>query len=213
MDKLNLTSDEARTRIGEDVNERYKRVTSSIGLITSRRTKIDVVVDPTSVTSILPDLEIDGIEKVLKISCMVGTRPRLLDELTYEEITDRAAADATPTAFAVKLMGSQMVTIRLNAFPSTTTFTLSVEGYDLADVLDDSAEPAFPEDFHDILIEGALADELNKMEKPQLAQMREARFESRLSDLRMFIAKSAYLDIQQGKRSTDRDKWMFRYLP
>jgi hypothetical protein len=37
------------------------------------------------------------------------------------------------------------------------------------------------------------------MEKYQLAADRENKFQQRLSDMRMFIAKSGYLDIAQGK--------------
>jgi hypothetical protein len=43
-------------------------------------------------------------------------------------------------------------------------FTLQADGYERADTLTGSQEPAFRESFHDILIEGVLADEYRKLE-------------------------------------------------
>jgi hypothetical protein len=58
----------------------------------------------------------------------------------------------------------------------------------------DGDEPTFPADFHDILVEGARYEELRKMDKMMpLAQEAYGRFEKRMSDLRYFLAKSAYL--------------------
>lgn len=198
MDRLNLTSDDARTRVGLRINDRYRRVTSSIGLQVSRRTVVDLAVDPTDPDSELPDLKISNMEKVLKVTRIVNDSVFLLKELTYDEITLVSSPDANPHAFAVKRMGNNYVIITLDTTP-TTAFTLRVEGYEIAPDLADNIEPVFPLDFHDILVEGAMSDELRKMEKPQLAQISESKYEQRLSDLRMFIAKSAYLDIAQGK--------------
>ena len=61
--------------------------------------------------------------------------------------------------------------------------------------------PAFAESFHDLLVYGAVAIELEKMEKYELAKAQEARCEGRISELRMFIAKSAYRTMWQGKTS------------
>jgi hypothetical protein len=200
MKRLNLTSDVARARIGEAVNERYKKVTSSIGLDTSRRVDITIEVDPqNSDFDSLPELTIQGVEKVIKISLPNedGTI-KVLSEVYYEEITTVATVSRLPRAWAVKKMGAQQIIVRLDSFPETP-FTLKVEGFDLADELADDAEPYFPESFHDILIEGAKAEELLKMEKPQLAAIADGKYEARLSDLRMFIAMSIYRDIYQGK--------------
>jgi len=203
--RLNLTSPEALTRIGVRINDRYRRVTSSIGLITSRRVTQDVVVDPTDPSSVLPDLVITGMEKVLRINTTDNAgRIRTLEQLSYDDITNIPTLSRLPQAWAMKLMGSNTVTITLDSFFPTTTFTLHLEGYDIADTLSGSAIPAFPMDFHDILVNGAMADEQMKMEKPQLAQISEMKYEARLSDLRMFIAKSSYMDIMQGKNKPDQ---------
>ncbi len=63
----------------------------------------------------------------------------------------------------------------------------------------DSDVPLFPSSFHDLLIFGAMATELDKMEKYEFAKKQEAMYQIRLADLRYYIAKSRYLDIHQGK--------------
>jgi hypothetical protein len=52
-----------------------------------------------------------------------------------------------------------------------------------------------------------MAGEYRKMEKLSLMQDAEANYEKRLSDLRMWIAKSAYLDVVQGKYTTRSFRW------
>lgn len=200
QDRLNLTSSASATRIGEFVNERYRHLTASIGLITSRRETGTLVVNPTLVLVYpdLPEITILLMEKILKITLLSDGGVKVLPEKTFDDISNMNTNTALPQCWAVKLVEAHQVTIILDAVPLTTPFTLGIEGYAQADVLSGSVEPAFPESFHDILIHGAMADELKKMEKPQLAQLAENKFETRLSDLRMFIAKSAYVDIVQG---------------
>lgn len=200
LDRLNLTSLEARERIEDRVNDRYRRVTSSIGLVTSRRVVKDVTVDPTDPDSELPEIVITDIQKVLAVR-YTGQNASILvlKEKTYDEVVNFATNTHTPRAWATKLMGPGEVRIVIDAFDPLNSLTLSIEAYEVAPLLEGTMEPYFPEDFHDILIEGAMSDELRKMEKPQLAQIAETNYQTRLSDLRYFIAKSAYLDIAQGK--------------
>lgn len=203
MDRLNLTSLDAQARIGQEVNDRYRRITTSIGFTPTRFTSVDLACDPAEVGTTLPDVTITDISKVLKVMLLVGTKLKRLHEVTPTEISDREVARADPYKYCVKRMNSQSVTITLNAYP-TTTFTLRIEGYQVIINLTDDDEPAMPEDFHDILIFGACADELRKMEKYNEAKDYEVQFESRCSDLRYFIAKSQYLRIYQGKLSQTR---------
>lgn len=201
MDRLNLTSLEARERVEGRVNDRYRRVTSSIGLQTSRRSVQENEYDPTDPDTELPEVVVTGMEKILKIFYTDADNNGItvLKEKTYDEVTNLPTIDRLPKCWAVKLMGPSEVRILLDAFPPTTSFTLKFEGYENALELEGSLEPYFPEDFHDILVAGAMADELDKMEKPQLASKQEEKYERRMSDLRMFISKSILLDIVQGK--------------
>lgn len=208
-DSLNLTSTAATTRVGKYVNRRYRRVLSAIGLDTARREIVDQVVDPVTSPE-LPDVEIDVV-KIIRVQLLIdGVRPKLLDEVSYDEITERAPGDATPTAWAVKIMDASTVTITLDNFPSIDNFTLRIEGYVNLSDLSGSNVPSFSADYHDILVEGAKADELRKMEKYDMANVSEGLYESKLSDLRLFIATSAYKDQQQGKYN-QMWNWSWRY--
>lgn len=199
--RLNLTSDEALERIGDRINERYRRITSSLSLITSRRVISDVVVDFTDPDDILPDVLIEDTEKVVRVTTTADSGGiTVLRELSYDSLTNRPAiAGQTPRAWAVKTMNTSSVIITLDAYFEAPPFTLHIEGLNMITDLLDDEEPVFPRDFHDVLVFGAMSDELMKMEKVQLAQTFEQKFEQRLSDLKLFIATSAYADIVQGK--------------
>lgn len=197
LDRLNLTSVEATTRVGENLNDRYRQVTSSIGLEPVRIGTSDITVNLTNYPD-LPELEITTFDKLTKIMLVDGTALRTLKELTYDELTNTPTVTQTPNNWAVKEMGAHSVTIVVDGY-TTDDATFRLQGYTRLTDISGTTEPVFPEDFHDILVDGAMADELRKMEKPQLAMEREAKYEQRLSDLRMYIAKSAYMDIVQGK--------------
>ncbi len=211
MDRLNLTSDEARERVGKGVNKRYKMVTSGIGLQTSRRVVVPMTIDPSDTDSILPDLIVPGMEKVNKVFRLVGVSMRILDEGSYDEVAGLTTTRRLPYSWAVKKMGAGQVVVTFDAYPEVP-FTLSFEGYDVADVMADDAEPYLPTDFHDILVEGAMLDELRKMEKPELAMLAKQEYDQRLGELRLFIAKSSYKDQYQGKNKDGQwlNQWFAR---
>jgi hypothetical protein len=102
------------------------------------------------------------------------------------------------TNYAVQNMVADQVTLRLFPIPNSTynlTSDCLLAGIDM---VADSDEPALPTDFHDILVHGVLYDELMKLEKANpLAQIEAAKFSQRLSDLRFFIHKAAYLRLSQ----------------
>lgn len=201
MDRLNLTSEDAESRIVKRVQDRYRRVTSSNGLVTSRRVSRTYVIDPDVVT-ILPDFRIEGMNKVLRIVRVVGTASRaLVDELSYDDVTSRNLSAGTPNNWGVKFIGGSYVIITFDR-TAEESFTIEVEGVANLGVLSANDEPMFPEDFHDILVEGAMSDELRKLEKADLAGIAENNYKERLSDLKMFIAKSGYLTMYQGKSKT-----------
>jgi hypothetical protein len=52
-----------------------------------------------------------------------------------------------------------------------------------------------------------LADEYRRKEKSDYVKEQEELFEKRLSDLRMFIAKSAYLQNYRGKHAKAEGWW------
>jgi len=209
MDRLNLTSTDAQTRIGQRINQRYRKVTSSLGLLTSRR-EITTFTLNSGVDADLPDYTLTDVEKVVRITQRADSGGvRVLKEVTYDDVTNSSVRSGLPHCWAVKEMGDDYVTITLDAFPDAEDFDLSIEHYSNLSDLSGTDVPIFAKDFHDILVEGALSDEYRKLEKFEAANDAENRFNARLSDLRMFIAKSAYLDIQQG-RDNLRQSWRGR---
>jgi len=198
MERLNLTSLDARERVGRRVNTRYRRLVSSIGLQTSQRVMGTLTINPALYPD-LPDLTLTDMEKVWRIRLNPATGGiRVLTEVSFDEIDNVPTVRAIPRSWAVKTMGPAEVTITFDAYP-TDPFTITVEGYDRVFDLEGSQEPFFPEDFHDALIEGVMSDELRKMEKAGLAKIAEDNYAQRVSDLRFFITKSGYRDLFQGK--------------
>lgn len=195
MARLNLTSSEAQARVGRSLNAHYKRVTSAIGLVVSRR----VVVSATT-TDGNALLQFQGIEKVISVFTDTPPAPRrVLDEVTYDQLRNNPEPTGSITRYAISRMGAHHVEVLLGA-PPIGVLTFKADGHERAQVLSGTMEPAFPESFHDILVEAVLADELRKQEKLPLATLADQTRERRLSDLRMWIAKSGYLRVRQGDR-------------
>ena len=167
---------------------------TSIGMSFARQTNATVVVTVGNA-----NVTFTTAEKILQVWRLDGSSPIVLDEVLLAELRENVTPSSDkPTAWAIYSTASNSVTIRLNAAPATA-YTLYADVIAEVSDLSGSNEPAFPESFHDILIEGVLKEEYRKQEKVQLARDSAAEFQQRLSDLRMFVAKSNYLDIQQGK--------------
>lgn len=206
MERLNLTSAEATARVGRNLNNRYKRLTSSIGMDTSRFTQVSK-----AATIGNQSLTFTGIEKVNTVIDKSSGKDLILEQLTQDEMHQISVRSEPPRHFSVTNMHYNTVTIYMDCVP-TTTFTLYADGIVTLSTLSGTDVPDFPESFHEILVFGTMADEYRKMEKPQLAQAAELDYEKRLSDLRMFIAKTAWLDIYQGK-DINRYPWMRNGIP
>lgn len=193
QNRLNLTSSESATRIGTEVNDRYKRVTSSCGLNTTRRTTVQA-----DMTIGVDTLTFTPCVKIINVVDRTGTPYRVLKEVSVEEIRQaQPQSNTTPTKYAILSTTSTTVTILTDAVPESA-LTLYADCYGRASTLATTDEPVFDEDFHDILMHGALADEYRKMEKTKLALESEALYERRLGELRYFLAKSVYRDVMQG---------------
>lgn len=192
--RLNLTSAEALARLGGFVNERYRRLTSSTGLNTSRRATVSAVT-----TASNPRLTL-GLEKLETVYVTDGGVRRVVRQITYDEWRNRTVW--TPRAgdvweYAEETTGPSSVTIVLHPTPAAAV-TVSADGLANASTLSGTDVPNFPADFHDALVFGAVADELEKLERPKQANQFEGRYESRVADLRYFLAKSATLSLRQG---------------
>ena len=197
MARFNLTSTDARDRIKTFLNERYRRLQTSISLGKVRRSSMTfdtvngtVEYSPTSVI------------KIFTISYPAGNR--VLEERTLDELRnmDPDRGDTgDPKLYAVTKYGATSVTIELYPKP-TAVYTLRVDGLMTGtDMSNDNDVPAFPEDFHDALEFAAAADEAEKAERMEQSERFEQRYRERVSDLRYFLSKSAYL------HHTNEDNW------
>ena len=197
MDRLGYTSTAASTRVSRLISKIYREIGTSIGMSFTRQTAATEVV-----TIGQANVTFYETEKVLQVWILDGSsNPVILGEVLLAELRGAIIPSSDkPTVWALVSTTSNGVTIRLNAAPETA-YTLYADVIAEVSDLSGSSEPAFPESFHDILIEGVLRDEYRKLEKVALARDSSVEFQRRLSDLRMFVAKSSYMDIQQGKLS------------
>lgn len=194
MSRLNLTSADQRARVRMELNDRYREVQSSLNLGRTRRaskTFTTVSGTATVVASGVSLLETLYDTTILK---------RPLEEVPLSWIRERDAAASvtgTPEVYAVQSHTNDVLTLRLYPKPDAVQ-VLSADvlatGTDMTEADD---EPSFPSDFHDILVHGALADEYMKIEKARpLAEAEERKFEKRLSELRLHIARGQWLSRQ-----------------
>lgn len=199
---LNTPSPESKTRIGHTLNVRYKQVSSSIGLNPTRKEEISATATIGS-----QSITFTGTEKLDAVFRRVNsTRVVPLKEITEHELNEMTPKAEPATKFCIYSIGPQSVTIKVDCTP-TTEFTLYASVLGDATTLTNNDQPRFPESYHDILIHGVKADEHRRREKFALAKEEELMFQQRLSDLRMFIAKSAYLDIYPNKNQGPEDWW------
>lgn len=203
-DRLNLTGRDVSTHISRRLNYRYRRLTASLGLDGTRRTKVSA--NTTIGSNELTFASIEHIENVID----ERTEPyEILRSVSFDEIRASGVEgddSDDPHEWAVKSMTATGVTIVIDVM-AKTAFALKADGLGTLSELSGSASPQFPVSYHYLLIDGVMADELRKRGERELARDAEMVYEKGLSDLRMFLAKSAYMDIQQNKLKNRT--WMF----
>lgn len=197
MTRMNLSSDDARTRIGDNVNERYVWLCTSMGLQTA-------VQEEASAFTVIGSNELTfgpSPKKVIKVMDVYNPaipKPNALTEVSLDQLRVSILTTDPAQMYTVWRMGADRVTIKINVTAGSV--------YELdADVIVDKAElsgadvPTFSSGYHNLLYYGAMATEYDKMENDEKAAEFEAKFEQRCSELRLFIAKSMFKDIYQGK--------------
>lgn len=202
-DELNLSSPETKARIERALNVRYKQVTSAIGMVGSRREELSKLA-----TTGNQYLTFTGAEKLDAVFRKVGTKNVLLDQITDDDMLEATLQTSLPTKYSIYSFTPTTVTIRMNCIPvASVPFTLYANGIGDVITLSGTTSPAFPESFHDVLIYGVCADEYRRKEKVAFVKEAEENFARRLSDLKMFIAKSAYLTLYRGKNQPGEGWW------
>lgn len=198
-DRLNLTTVAALARIGRSINERYRWMASELGFSTTQRgtATATTTIGNRSLTFGPTPVKV---EKILAVYNPLLTSPAgVLGEVTFDEMRNQTAGSDPARQYAIQLMGADSVTIYLGSTPASAYVLNADVNVNLA-TLNGVQVPAFAEDYHNLLVYGGMATELDKMEKYDLSQKKEAQFNGRLAELRFYIAKSAYLDIHQGKK-------------
>jgi hypothetical protein len=187
MNRLNLTSDSARTRIKGLINSRYRAVTSGVNMKRTRAATVNVAAVANTPTVTLSN--------VARLGTLYDPTllKNVLTEVTLPFIRQMDAADAVvgvPTNYAIVSHLASSMVLRLYPIPSANN-TLKADVLSLAtDLSADGDIPVFPEDYHDLLVDGVMADEYMKLEKQMpLAEVCENRFRERMSELRYFIHK------------------------
>lgn len=194
MERLNLTSSESRSRIKNFLNERYRRLQTSINLGRVRRTEV-------SFNTIAGTFEYVRTDIIKPITVRYEAGNKVLDERTLDQIRMMDPDEGTtgaPQIFAVVKYAAAGCTLYIWPKPDAI-YAISVDGLAAGtDMSLDADVAAFPEDFHDILVLEGAADELMKMEKPELSRELLAEAVTRKGELRYFLAKSSYLAQQQN---------------
>jgi hypothetical protein len=204
---LNVTSTTSSTRIGRLVNRYYKRVTTAIGIPDGTRISVSASANTTIGSRVI---QFTSVEKVTRVFYLSGTTRIFLTEVSLDELLDipLPATSDTPTKWASYLYTDNDVSIMVNTLASTQ-YAMKADCYAVVSTLSGSNVPQFPESFHDVLVYGVLKEEFKKMGHKDEAADADGEYRERLSDLRMWFAKSKYKQIQQHKypaaNHVDRD--------
>jgi hypothetical protein len=188
MDRLNLSSDVARARLTSFVNERTRKIQTSCSLSRVRLGTVTAIT--TSGTNTLVP---SGIIKPITVFDVLGNRA--LGEQTLDQLRNmdpNTSWSGRPSVYAVRNYGAADFTLQLAPMPDDA-YELTIDGVLLGgDMVDETEIPGFPEDFHDALVFGTMADEYYHFDKPDHAQVQEQKYEERVRALRYFMSKSAY---------------------
>lgn len=206
MDRMKLTSTEARTRVKNFINERYRAVATSCGLTSVRWGYGTIITVAESI-----DYPVTGIIHPVQAWLAVGNSAdkilRQITSLEFLELDPAQEKHGEPQAWSHHRSNAATATVRLWPIPDDE-YSVGVGGImSGTDMSADGDVPVLPEDFHDALIFGALSDELMEKEKPQLADAMEAKFKERVRELRYFVNRTAYLEMRQG----EHDYWWWGY--
>jgi hypothetical protein len=193
--RLNLTSQDAKTRVAATFNRYYHTVTSTLGIDAARFTSVTA-----TTTNGVATVEFTGLEKIDRvIDATDSTAIRLLTEVTIHQVRSMQPGTGEPVCFAIQSTDYNAVTIRMDTLPQTT-YSLVADGWSTLGELTGNDSPAIPASFHDILIQYVLAEEYERKEKTDLADRCFAKAEHRLSELRFHLADTG-IDFRQGSSS------------
>ena len=200
MGRLNLTSAEARARVKIFLNQRYRKLQTSVGL---GRVRFGTVTQNTAAGTYTYSPA--GLVKPMTITYAGGNK--VLDVWSMDQIRNvdpDSSQTGPPIVYVIQKFNATSCTIYVWPKPDAI-YALTIDGIvSGTDMAADGDVPAFPEDFHDAIEFGATSDELKHMEKYDKSKDMNVEAEGRVRELRYFMAKNAYLTMSQGD---DRSRW------
>lgn len=137
------------------------------------------------------------------ITTRLTTPSRVLGEKTFDQLRLQQTIAPPPHEYAVAKVDNASTTIFLDCVP-TTAFTLTADVEVTSADLSGTDTPAFPENFHDVLIYAVRAYELQKMEKADLAQLSLGIFTHRMNELKLHLNGSVNKDTFGMATNPDR---------
>lgn len=205
---LNLRGDETLTRIGASVNHRHRRILRALGMNVYSRIEVDVDLAAGTQDQIydLDDPVLCRLVALYYKPAATATNPNpkstMLDELTFEEMKEVVPTeDDVPQSWCKVRVGANWTQFKIDStIPNGATVT--VEGEEVPSQLEGDMPPYFDENFHEMLVVGAKADECARMKTPEgraLAKDFNADFDNSLGELRLKQTLMAGGLIRQGK--------------
>lgn len=206
LTRVSRTSADARARVKTFLNERMRTLQTSLGLGRTRRGSVSlntVAADSTLITT--------GIVKVETITLPALNRSLLEKSMdTLRRMDASNTSSGSPLFYAIEKVNARSLSLFFWPKPDAI-YSLTIEGILVGtDMAADADVPGLPEDFHDILITGALITEYDRDNNDKQAESMERKFEIRKRELRYFIAKTNSLH----SRSNDQEWpwWMTRII-
>lgn len=208
MSRLNLSTDVDYDRIAQEVNDRYKRMAVMCGIKTVAKTTTTATTTigshyltfgPNSTGAI-------GVVKIISVFNTNFDPYMVLTQMSFQELRNQIPGTDPSNMWAVVNTRAQEWEIYLNA-PASSAYVLSADVLSTLDTMAAGDEPAFPENFHMLLVYGAMADELDRLEKYDFADKKEKQFTDMCSEFKYHVAASAYMDITQGKDNYTNPWW------
>jgi hypothetical protein len=195
MGRLNLSSEDARLRLQGFADERHRRIQTSCSLAQLRRGIVTLATEADT-SSYTPE----GVIKPISIT-VPALSGRIVQQRTLSQLREMEESVewvGSPEYFAVTNYGAADFTIEIRPTPNAV-YTLSIDGVLVgSDFAADEDIPGIPEDFHDALVFGILADEYDHFDRAELSERFKQEYEFRVRELRYFLAKSGYLHRTQA---------------
>lgn len=184
MDRLNLTSTEARARVKRTINEWYRRILSRLGMNRPRDGEVTVSTSQGTAEYTVTASKITMARNEANKVVLVERSIAWLRDMD----PDNSQA-GEPVAYIIRKTGATTFTVRFWPTPDATGSIKLDVTTNITDLSGDSDVPAFPADYHWLLSLGARVAEYEKLDDDRLKDARQD-LEQGIRELRYFIRKS-----------------------